>query len=238
MKKKKPIFKRVWFWVLIVVVAAGLFNRGGLRGRETAARKPEPTAASTVSTPKTTAKPTATPTEEPAETDDSIPAELPSPVPEEDLPEIEETVDLDADLWDALEGKVALNDNGEPLSWIGLEDGVSVRMYPRLQYRDGEVRISLDDLVACVEDWQLTDENGTVMLEAAGFTLGLYNEEAGSAATLDSMEIPMDQEDFDFTHEGHFINARFLAEALNGTAAWDAEEQTLILRISGKHPEE
>ena len=68
-KKRKSIFRRWWFWVLIVIVAASLYNRGGQRGREMATRKPEPTAASAVSTPKPTAKPTAMPTEAPAETE-------------------------------------------------------------------------------------------------------------------------------------------------------------------------
>ena len=68
-KKRKSILRRWWFWVLIVIVAASLYNRSGLSGKDTATRKPEPTTASTVSTPKPTAKPTATPTEAPAETE-------------------------------------------------------------------------------------------------------------------------------------------------------------------------
>ena len=68
-KKKKSIFKRWWFWVLIVIVAASLYNRSVLRGRDTATRKPEPTAASAVSTPKPTATLTVMPTEAPEETE-------------------------------------------------------------------------------------------------------------------------------------------------------------------------
>ena len=38
----------------------------------------------------------------------------------------------------------------------------------------------------------------------------------------------------DFSTEGHFINAEFLAGALNGEAVWEPEESTLMLRIRNK----
>ncbi len=127
-------------------------------------------------------------------------------------------------------GFVAYNESGAPLEWIAMKDGVPTRQFPRLQENDGRIRISLDDLVSCLEQWTLTDD-GTVVLEAEGHTLGIYNEDAGSAATVDGKEIPMLPSDFDFGNEGHFISAAFLAEALGGESLWDAEESTLILRI-------
>ena len=44
----------------------------------------------------------------------------------------------------------------------------------------------------------------------------------------------MAEDDYDFVSEGHFINAKFLATALKGEAAWDQEENTLMLRIRDK----
>jgi hypothetical protein len=44
----------------------------------------------------------------------------------------------------------------------------------------------------------------------------------------------MKDEDLDFSTEGHFINAEFLAKALNGEAIWEPEENTLMLRIKEK----
>ena len=82
------------------------------------------------------------------------------------------------------------------------------------------------------KEWKLTDDGvGSVVLEAAGYTLALYNEEKGCSATVDSKEIPMREDDFDFSTEGHFIDAEFLASALKGEAVWDQEENTLMLRI-------
>ena len=75
---------------------------------------------------------------------------------------------------------------------------------------------------------------GSVVLEAAGYTLVLYNEDKGCSASVDGMEIPMKEDDYDFATEGHFINARFLASALKGEAVWDQEESTLMLRIRDK----
>ena len=91
------------------------------------------------------------------------------------------------------------------------------------------------DVCAAVESWRLTDEGaGSVVLEAAGYTLALYNEDKGSSATVDGTEIDMKEDDFDFIEEGHFINADFLAAALKGEADWDEETGTLMLRIPEK----
>ena len=184
---------------------------------------PEPTATPTP-TPTATPEPTATPTPTPTAT----PEPTAEPTPEVTVPVHE--IDLDADLFVAIDGFIAFNDNGAPLDWVAVKDGIPVTCYPRLQESNGRIRVSLDDLVNCLEGWTLTDE-GAVVLEAEGHTLGLYNEESGCVATMDGTEIPMEATDFDFENNGHFINAQFLAGALGGEAVWDAEEITLILRI-------
>ena len=86
-----------------------------------------------------------------------------------------------------------------------------------------------------MDGWQLTDDGvGSVVLEAAGYTLVLYNEDQGCSATVDGKEIQLKDDDYDFSTEGHFIDAEFLAEALKGEAVWDQEENTLMLRIRDK----
>ena len=78
--------------------------------------------------------------------------------------------------------------------------------------------------------WVLTDDGNTVVLEAEGHTLALLNEASGIAATVDAKELTVTDADFDFG-EGHFIDAEFLAGALNGEAVWEEEENTLMLKI-------
>ena len=207
---------------------------------------PEPTAEPTEAptpepTPEPTAEPTAEPTEEPASEPtgepEEEPAEQPTEEPAEELTEelpdeIIENVDLDADIYDEIIGAVALNEGNGPLEFIATEDGVPVTRRPRLAQNGARIRVSLDDLCRCTPDWRLTDDGvGTIVLEAAGYTLAIYNEESGCFATVDGTEIPMKDDDLDFSTEGHFINAEFLATALKGEAAWDAEENTLMLRI-------
>ena len=62
-ERKKSIFKRWWFWVLAVLVIAGIGGRSGTRAPT------EPTARQTIpvgtSAPKATVRPTAVPTDEP-----------------------------------------------------------------------------------------------------------------------------------------------------------------------------
>ena len=196
-----------------------------------------------------TEKPTDKPTEEPKEEATEEPAkETEKPKeetteepaketkkPEEEREEIIENVDLDADVYETIIGSVALNESNGPLEFVATEDGVPVTAKPRLMQNGAKIRVSLDDLCQCAEGWQRTDDGvGTIVLEAAGYTLAIYNEENGCSATVDGTEIPMKDDDLDFLTEGHFINAEFLATALKGEAVWEPEESTLMLRIKDK----
>lgn len=186
-------------------------------------------------TEKVTEEPTEEPTEKPGEERTEEPKEEATAEPEEERDEIVENVDLDADVYETIIGSVALNESNGPLEFIATEDGVPVTAKPRLMQNGAKIRVSLDDLCQCAEGWQLTDDGvGTIVLEAAGYTLAIYNEESGCSASVDGTEIEMKDEDLDFSTEGHFINAEFLAKALNGEAIWEPEENTLMLRIKEK----
>ena len=197
-----------------------------------ATEEPEPTEAP-AEEPEATEVPE--PTEAPAETGEPSGTEEPAET-EQPGNEIIENVDLDADVYEPIVAAVALNEGNGPLEFITTQDGVPVTARPRLSQNGARIRVSLDDLCECIENWRLTDDGvGSVVLEAAGYTLVLYNEDKGCSATLDSREIPMKDDDFDFVTEGHFINAGFLAETLKGEAVWDQEESTLMLRIRDKN---
>ena len=92
-KKRKSIFKRWWFWVLAVIVIAGLAGRSGAKlppNPITGQKAPAATSA-----PQATAKPTAVPTAEPA----AGPTGEPTPEPQtavaenEIRPEVKEFLD-------------------------------------------------------------------------------------------------------------------------------------------------
>lgn len=209
---------------------------------EAPATEAPPTEAPATEEPKTEKEPE--PTEAPEATEAPEVTEAPemTPVPadyEDDTSVVFENVDLDADVYEPIIAMVALNEGDGPLEFIKTEDGVPVMAQPRLSQNGAKIRVSLDDLCDCVESWRITDDGvGSVVLEAAGYTLALYNEDAGCSATVDGTEIPMKEDDFDFVTEGHFINAEFLANALKGEAIWDQEENTLILRILDKEAAE
>ena len=144
-------------------------------------------------------------------------------------------MDLDADVYEEITASVALNEGNGPLEYLVTRDGVPATMKPRVSQNGARIRVSLDDLCRCVDTWKLTDDDaGSVVLEAAGYTLVLYNEVKGCSATLDGTAIPVQEDDIDFETDGHFINAEFLATALKGSAVWDQEESTLMLRIRDK----
>ena len=211
---------------------------------ETAAPEtvPPETDAPETDAPVTDAPETEAPATDAPATEAPVPAETEAvqetetaPATDEDIPEVVENVDLDADFYEPVSGNVALNEGDGPLEFMVMEDGVPVTTRPRLSQNENKIRVSLDDLCECVDGWQLTDDGvGSVVLEAAGYTLVLYNEDKGCSASVDGMEISMKEDDYDFATEGHFINAQFLASALKGEAVWDQEESTLMLRIRDK----
>ena len=130
-------------------------------------------------------------------------------------------------------GSIAFNESGAPLSWMSKEDGVQILRKPRMQQRDGKIRVSLSDLADCLEQWTLTAEGNNVVLETGSHTMALLNEDAGTVMTIDGMEQKVDAEDFDFG-EGYFIDAEFLAKTLGGEAVWVEDENTLMLKIPEK----
>ncbi len=92
-KKRKSVFRRWWFWVLAVIVIAGLAGRSGAK----APTKPteRQTAPAATAAPKATARPTAAPAAEP----EAEPTEEPTPEPQtaaaenEIRPELKEFLD-------------------------------------------------------------------------------------------------------------------------------------------------
>ena len=209
-------------------------------------------------TPATEAPATETPATEAPATDAPASAapvtETPAAeaAPETAAPAVEEVVeDVDLDLlemmptlqptvtpepveYEDVAGWVVLNDSGESMQWTALEDGVPVVRSPRLQRHEEDIRVSLDDLVASVEEWKLTDEGDSLVLEAQGFVLALLNEAQGIASTVDGLEMMTEPQDFEFS-DGHYIRVDFLTRALDGEWEWDEEEETLMLRIPVKN---
>ena len=198
----------------------------------------------------------AEPVAETAETDEAEPAtetETESETEQEETDEVMtepeeplEEVNLDAEettappvsaepepAYEDLAGWIVLNESGAPMQWTELADGVPVVRSPRMQRAEEDIRVSLDDLCKSVEGWVLTEEEHSLVLEAQGFTLAMLREEAGPASMVDGLEMVTGAYDFSF-EEGHFIRVDFLARALDGSWAWDQEEETLMLRIPEK----
>ena len=192
-------------------------------------KAPEPTA----EPEKKAAEPSETP-EAKAEEPTAVPAakaEEPAATPETEAVYI----DLDAEGYEDITASVALNERGEPLSWTALADGITVKKTPRLRKKDDRIFISLDDMADCLADWTMTrDENGTLVLEAEGRTIAVFNEETGPSATVDGAEVEMTGDDFDFINEGCFIDSEFLAKLFGGEALWVPEEKTLMLTLPRK----
>ena len=119
-KRRKSIFKRWWFWVLAVIVIAGLAGRSGAKTQaKPAARQTAPAA---TSAPKTTPKPTAAPTAEP----EAEPTEEPTPEPQtavaenEIRPEVKEFLDAYEACMDEYVAFMQKYLNADPTSMVSM----------------------------------------------------------------------------------------------------------------------
>lgn len=76
-RKRKSLFKRWWFWALVIVIAVSLWNRTG--GRTSRTGSTSRSAPVTTTAPRSTPRPTVKPTETPEAADEAEPEESPEP---------------------------------------------------------------------------------------------------------------------------------------------------------------
>lgn len=170
-------------------------------------------------------KETAAPAETPAPGNDT-PAETATlPLPES----TQKTENLQP-----VEGCVVLNDAGSPMQQVILEDGVNVAVQPRL-WKNGEtVYVSLEDFVACTDEWILTLDADQMILEAEGYVVVVMKENSSMLVTVDGAETALEPEDILTEAEGYPVSAAFLQKTLKADTVWDEEESTLMVHILPK----
>lgn len=173
--------------------------------------------------PTATPAPTATPTpaqapvEPTAEATLALPEVLPSP----------------ALLEQAL---IVLNDDGEPLSCLRQQDGVTVASAPRVWQTEEDLLLCLEDLALAIEDWQLAqDASGAYTLTAAGYTVVLTPQQEGYTCTVDGEALALESYDVQALKDGELaVTPAFLAMSLSAEIEWDEEEATLMIRLQHK----
>ena len=119
-KKKKSIFKRWWFWVLALIVAAGITGRPGIKApSKPTARQTAPAATlAPQATPKPTAAPTAEPTVEP--TAEPRPEQQTTVAENEIRPEVKEFLDAYEACMDEYVDFMQKYMNADPTSMVSM----------------------------------------------------------------------------------------------------------------------
>ncbi len=178
---------------------------------------------------------TTTPTPEPTATPD---ANGLIPVPEDPISR-----------WTLLDRKAALY-NGTALTLMRESGGVRVTAVPRVWLRGDQLIVSLSDLAASIDGWELTDsEASECVLEAEGWELRALMTEAASEARLPDSDVycdsyavqrsgePVEAAQGDVMSEKGewYVTADFLRRALNADVTWEVDEKTLLIRV--EHPD-
>ena len=119
-KKRKSIFKRWWFWVLAVIVIAGLAGRSGAKTPSKVDTRQ--TAPAATSAPQATARPTAAPTAEPtAEPTGEATPEPQTAVTENEIrPEVKEFLDAYEACMDEYVDFMQKYMNADPASMVSM----------------------------------------------------------------------------------------------------------------------
>ena len=174
-----------------------------------------------------TVPPTATPTPAP---ETPAPSAAPTASPADDLPLPGASGDFPVDTV-TTEAPVYTPD-GLTL----LPDGVGYTRRPSLWVNTvGSPVMSLRELAACIDDWQLdVSESGVWVLSAAGYTVVIRETDSGLSVMVDGSAIAMESGAVRLDNGEVYISDMFLRTALRATTIYDSDEQSLILFVRNK----
>ena len=193
-----------------------------------------------------TVPPTATPTPAP---ETPAPSAAPTASPADDLPLPGasgdfpvDTVTTEAPVYtpDGLtllpNGSIILGNGGATLTMTVTQDGVGYTRRPSLWVNTvGSPVMSLRELAACIDDWQLeVNESGVWVLSAAGYTVVIRETDSGLSVMVDGSAVAMESGAVRLDNGEMYISDMFLRTALHATTIYDSDEQSLILFVRNK----
>ena len=126
--------------------------------------------------------------------------------------------------------------NGQALTMTVTQDGVGYTRRPSLWVNTvGSPVMSLRELAACIDDWQLNvSESGVWVLSAAGYTVVIRETDSGLSVMVDGSAIAMESGAVRLDNGEVYISDMFLRTALRATTIYDSDEQSLILFVRNK----
>ena len=193
-----------------------------------------------------TVPPTATPTPAP---ETPAPSAAPTASPADDLPLPGASGDFPVDtvtteapvytpegLTLLPNGSIILGNGGATLTMTVTQDGVGYTRRPSLWVNTvGSPVMSLRELAACIDDWQLdVSESGVWVLSAAGYTVVIRETDSGLSVMVDGSAIAMESGAVRLDNGEVYISDMFLRTALRATTIYDSDEQSLILFVRNK----
>ena len=126
--------------------------------------------------------------------------------------------------------------NGQALTMTVTQDGVGYTRRPSLWVNTvGSPVMSLRELAACIDDWQLdVNESGVWVLSAAGYTVVIRETDSGLSVMVDGSAVAMESGAVRLDNGEMYISDMFLRTALRATTIYDSDEQSLILFVRNK----
>lgn len=190
-----------------------------------------------------TVPPTATPTPAP-----ETPAPSAAPTAEDlPLPDVTDAFPVDVVTTEAPvytpegltllpNGSIILGNGGATLTMTVTQDGVGYTRRPSLWVNTvGSPVMSLRELAACIDDWQLeVNESGVWVLSAAGYTVVIRETDSGLSVMVDGSAIAIESGAVRLDNGEVYISDMFLRTALRATTIYDSDEQSLILFVRNK----
>lgn len=186
-----------------------------------------------IANPDQTQEPTSTDTPVPAATAEPESANTNSTI---ELPavSVEPTASPTPDpnaLTEMSDASIVLGNSGEKLTCLRQQDGVTIRVNPRLwQTADGMIYVDMTDLAAGAEGWAFTlSMDGSYHLTAEGYEVIIAAD--GLSCTVNGESIALSEGDFRLEGTSPLCTAAFLEKVLNAQTNWDIDEQTLMIQI-------
>ncbi len=129
---------------------------------------------------------------------------------------------------------IVLNDSGEKLTCLRQEDGVTIRVAPRVWRLEDGIMLNLSDLAASVDTWTLAQDSAVYTFTAEGYTVVLTLNDSAAVCRVDDVPLALETSDILLLDDQLLISTGLLERALNAQTEWDSEESTLMLRVRHK----
>lgn len=134
-----------------------------------------------------------------------------------------------------MDAAIVFSHSGYELSARRLVDGVYEEFSPHVWLNEqGSAVVSLQEMMECVDGWQMTVQGDTLTLSAEDYVVAFDLTQAPVACTVDGTAVELPVGALQLHEDNLYASEAFLQTVFHAATFWDDDEATLIIAIPDK----